>query len=244
VIPVNRNALKIIACFTMLIDHIGFLLLPDVIWLRYIGRLAMPLFAFFIAEGCRYTKNRARHFCLLAGLALICEIGVRIAVPENELSSVLVTFTLATLLIYALQLFKNRLFTNAPVWQTLLCGLLFVGGIVGTHFFTEHVQIDYGFWGVLAPVFVSVFDFRRDPAPSFLKKTDVLPVRILCLVPALIMLATNFSLVGTDIQWYAFLSLPLLLLYGGKRGKWNMKYFFYIFYPTHMVLLYGIHYFL
>ena len=34
--------------------------------------------------------------------------------------------------------------------------------------------------------------------------------------------------------------LPLLLAYSGKRGKWNLKYFFYIFYPVHLVILEGI----
>ena len=41
-------------------------------------------------------------------------------------------------------------------------------------------------------------------------------------------------------QWYSLLALPLLLLYSGKRGKANLKYFFYIFYPVHLVVLQGI----
>ena len=40
-----------------------------------------------------------------------------------------------------------------------------------------------------------------------------------------------------SIQFYALMALPLLMLYSGKRGKWNMKYFFYVFYPAHLVLL-------
>ena len=38
----------------------------------------------------------------------------------------------------------------------------------------------------------------------------------------------------------ALLALPLLMLYSGRRGKWNMKYFFYIFYPAHLAILQGI----
>ena len=42
------------------------------------------------------------------------------------------------------------------------------------------------------------------------------------------------------IQVWSLLALPLLMLYSGRRGKWNMKYFFYIFYPAHLAILQGI----
>ena len=52
------NQLKLIALITMTIDHIGFMLLPQVKILRAIGRIAFPIFAYMIAEGCQYTRNR------------------------------------------------------------------------------------------------------------------------------------------------------------------------------------------
>ena len=71
----NGNHLKLIAVFTMLLDHVGILLFPQIRLLRILGRLAYPIFAFMIAEGCRYTKNKLRYFygvwpgcCLPAGL--------------------------------------------------------------------------------------------------------------------------------------------------------------------------------
>jgi hypothetical protein len=54
----SGSTIKIIACILMAIDHIGYHLFPNLIILRIIGRLSMPLFAFFIAEGCYYTKNK------------------------------------------------------------------------------------------------------------------------------------------------------------------------------------------
>ena len=43
-----------------------------------------------------------------------------------------------------------------------------------------------------------------------------------------------------DIQIYGLLAIPVLLLYSGRRGKWKLKYFFYLFYPLHMLILYFI----
>ena len=57
----NGNTLKIIAAITMLIDHTGFLLFPQSVVLRVIGRLAYPIYAFMIAEGCRHTRNKLRY---------------------------------------------------------------------------------------------------------------------------------------------------------------------------------------
>ena len=67
----SGSSLKIIAVISMLIDHIGYILLPEVAFLRYIGRLAFPIFAYMIAEGCRYTKNRAKYLGMIAGMAVI-----------------------------------------------------------------------------------------------------------------------------------------------------------------------------
>ena len=69
----NRNHLKIIACISMLIDHIGFILFPNIEILRLIGRIAMPIFAFFIGEGCLYTKDRKKYFLRVFVLGIFCQ---------------------------------------------------------------------------------------------------------------------------------------------------------------------------
>jgi hypothetical protein len=69
----NSLILKIVACICMTIDHIGELFFPEVSIFKIIGRLAFPLFAFFIAEGCKYTRNRLRRLLEILCLGIMCE---------------------------------------------------------------------------------------------------------------------------------------------------------------------------
>ena len=71
-IGINRNVLKIIAAISMFIDHLGYEVYPDMEILRIIGRLAYPIFAYFIYEGCKYTRNRLRYFLQVFLLGMIC----------------------------------------------------------------------------------------------------------------------------------------------------------------------------
>ena len=67
--------LKIIALFAMLIDHIA-VAFPDTfpLWFRAVGRLAWPIFAYFLAEGFRHTKAREKFLMRLLAFAVISEI--------------------------------------------------------------------------------------------------------------------------------------------------------------------------
>ena len=81
--PMTGFHLKLIALTTMFIDHIGAVFFPQVTLLRVIGRISFPLYAFLIAEGCRYTRNRGRYALGLGVFALISEIPYDLALhPE------------------------------------------------------------------------------------------------------------------------------------------------------------------
>ena len=235
----NSNGLKLLAAAFMLVDHIGVLLFPDVPWLRFIGRFSMPLFAFMIAEGCRYTKNKYRHFFLLFGLGAICQVVYIIFDPTNIYLGILITFSISTLIIYALQYAKLCFFeeNRKTSKQILSLGLVLLL-IAASYVLTRFILVDYGFWGIMMPVFASIFDFHRIPAPDSLKKLDCLPTRVLCMMAAEIMLIVTFA--EPLFQLPALIAFALLLLYNGEKGKANLKYFFYVFYPVHLGLLQGI----
>jgi hypothetical protein len=88
-------------------------------------------------------------------------------------------------------------------------------------------DIDYGIWGILLPVIVYFM-------PSHVWKVG-------CASLLLIARGLYYTIiVPIALQWWSLLAIPFLALYNGKRGKTKMKYMFYIFYPLHLVILYGI----
>ncbi len=226
----------------MVIDHIGFLFFPEEqIW-RVIGRSSMPLFAFAIAEGCKYTRDKAKHFLLPFLLAVICQIVYYFFDNGSLYMCILVTFSLSILTIYALQNFKTALFISDDLSDKVLSGVLFVLTVFCVYALNQVLSIDYGFWGCMTPVFASLFDFHRLPAPTFLKKADNVPVRALSMVIPLCLLPSSSGF--GPIAYFALIAIPVLFLYNEKKGKLKTKYFFYLFYPLHLVLLQAIAMFL
>ena len=122
----SGNSIKIIAVISMLIDHVGVMLFPNVFLLRAIGRLAMPLFAFAISEGCRYTKNKLRHFLTIFALGVVCQIVYFVFNPNDIYFSILFTFSFAILIIYSFQYMKKCLFEREfKVFYKVLSVLIF-----------------------------------------------------------------------------------------------------------------------
>ena len=237
----NSNVIKIIAAVAMIIDHIGYYLLPQVAFLRIIGRIAFPLFAFMIAEGARDTKNRLKYLGLVGGVGAILQI-VLFAFTRTLRFNVLITFTLSILVIYTFELFKISLFNKkTDIISRSLYLIVFLGTSFAVMFVTRAIigiSFEYGFIGCLFPIFASIPSLNRSDAPECLKKLDNVYVRIACMCVPLLLLCY----LSGGVQWFSLVALIPLFLYSEKRGELNLKYFFYIFYPAHILLLTLLHY--
>lgn len=229
----SGNALKLIAAAAMTIDHVGLLFFPRVRWLRVIGRLAFPIFAYMVAEGCKYSRNRLRYFLTMFLLACACQ-AVYFAVDGSLYLSVLVTFSLAIPVICALQAFKESL-ANGHRFRAVIAGTALASAVALVWILNCFLEIDYGFWGCMLPVFPALFQTRRGKTPAD-PRLDRKEVHVLCLGLGLVLLSLSLG----GIQFRSLLSLPLLLCYSGRRGKADMKYFFYLFYPAHLAVLQGL----
>ncbi len=232
----SGNALKLIAAASMLIDHVGLMFFPRSMMFRLIGRLAFPIYAFMIAEGCRYTKNRAKYFLTVFLLGAFCQVVYYIT-ARSLYFSVLITFSLSILTLYALQFFRESVFDPgcAPA-KKLLSGLVFASAVAGVWLLNRLATIDYGFWGCMLPVFAGAFRRRYGTIPDRLDPLDKDWIHLGMLGLGALILSLDLG----GIQIYSLMALPLLACYSGRRGKGNLKYFFYIFYPVHLAALEGI----
>ena len=204
----------------MLVDHVGEALFPDVYILRVIGRLAFPIFAYMIAEGCRYTRNRAKYIGQVAALGIVCQLVYFFAMGSLY-QGILITFSLSIITIFAIDLFvKKKNFSSCAVMLLTVASVIFIAVVMPIIFKAQGFALDYGALGVLMPIAVYYLP----------KKWQKLSVS------AIILLAR--ALLYGEYRWFALLAVPLLMLYNGERGKANLKYLFYIFYPTHLVVIY------
>lgn len=238
----NGNTLKFLACITMLIDHAGILLFPGHDIFRIIGRIAFPIFAFMIAEGCRYTKNKLRHFLMIFGLGVLCQLAYVVSDPKSGFSymNILITFSFSVIVIYCLQFLKKQIFADERnVLGVIGSATLFIVSVIGVYVFNSFIEIDYGFFGAMLPVFVSIFMFEPNSDLKIKRLLDKNEIHVLCLAAGLCLLFLESE---NEFRHYALISVIPLLFYSGRKGKLNTKYFFYIFYPAHLLILYAISY--
>lgn len=219
----SGSTLKLLAMALMLIDHAGHVLFPHLTWMRAVGRIAFPIFAFFVAEGLHYTRSRPKYMLRLGIFALISEIPFNLAISRKALypdaQNVMFTFLIAALTVTVFEaLYKSK----DPAYE-IPKKILGIVAAALIPFLGIALSTDYNSYGVWL---VMLFYFLRESR-----------------------LAANLAAVGANFIWYsntlshhAALSFFPLMLYNGKKGA-ELKYLFYIFYPAHLLLLWAISYF-
>jgi len=197
------DALKIIGVITMVIDHVGVILYPDVIFLRIIGRLAFPIFAYYLTQGYIHTSNFKKYALRLFIFAALTQAPYFI-VTQLKTLNILFTLLFGLLAIHA---YEKRKYP--------LLGLIVSLSVI--------VPIDYSVYGVLTALAFYLFQ----------KKELVLRAQ------AAVNILGYFLL--SPLQVFAFFGSALALYYPKSLPKIQInKYFFYFFYPVHLIIIYGI----
>lgn len=226
---ISGSTLKIFAIITMMIDHTGAAVIGPLRYsspegmrqfftalypvTRAIGRLAFPIFCFLLVEGFIHTRSTVKYALRLFIFALISELPFDFALADRLFSwhhqNVYFTLLIGLLVMMGVTYFEQRPAKNAPQrWFFLLMeALILAGGL----YLAQRMYTDYGFKGVFL---IEVLYFLR-----FDRR-----------------LQSVFGAIAISWENWAPLSFILVWFYNGTRGK-QMKYFFYWFYPVHLIVL-------
>ena len=248
-------ALKIIAIIAMTIDHFIFTVgqsgLIDFFHMSMgtsyiiieimsvIGRMAFPLFAFMIAEGCHKTGNIRKYAGRLAIFALISEPFFYFAnhykqsvtfrdflvnLSELHFENIFFTLAVSVTAIYIYQILKAKLPDKAKY--------LYLPLMLAAAYIAQYFDMDYGMWGVILIMALYVCNSSKGTV-------------IVILLWSVCVYGIQ-GLIGTRLDWPqirnvlgqtagAALSCLPVWFYNGNRGR-KSKWFFYIYYPAHLLL--------
>ena len=158
--------------------------------------------------------------------------------------SIFTTFTFSILLIYALQNFKKSVFCGDGAVLCVLNGAIFVFSVAFLYalnrvasFGNVRFVLDYGFWGCMLPVFAALCDGKGMVKPNGGGCKHDFYLRYALFFVGLVILCLRIAPILPQ-AYFSLIALVFLFFYSEKRGKYNLKYVFYIFYPAHMAVLY------
>lgn len=215
--------LKIIAVITMFIDHLGYTLFGKFSYLNYIGRISFPIFAFQISEGYIHTKSLKKYFLRLFLFALISQIPFMLfhsIISDTFCLNIFFTLLLGLLSIYIYDKCKYKFI---GILSCIILALI-----------AQFSNCDYGAYGVAIILIFYIF------------KNNVVNFTLFFMLATLIRYSVPCIKYGIFPKEYLYLFICTIIpslffaAYNGKKGK-GTKYLLYLFYPIHLILLYGIH---
>ena len=229
----SATQLKILAIIAMTVDHTAYLFADEhsllYYFMRMFGRLTAPIMVFLLTEGYRHTRNRKkylRRMFMFTGISQpIYFLFLNERMPENAAEFLMqwnVMFTLSLGLI-VMTLFDSEKIQTAP--SLILLGVL----ISLAHF---------GDWSYLIPAWTIIFFcyYNRDK-----RKMVVLFVLASITLQTLVYAKQFDSFALFSFQYGTLFALIPISMYNGERGNVRHKnlnrWFFYVFYPAHMVVL-------
>lgn len=229
--------LKIIAAVTMVIDHFAILFLDNhhAIYMaaRGIGRISFPIFAFLLVEGFFYTRDRVKHGIILGSFAIISEIPYNMlygSVFNLSHQNVILTLFIGYMMIWALEsisMYRVNYSENllkkigAGRMNTILELFVMLLAFAIGYF----INCSYSYAGIM--LILCFYVFRKHHIGRAVSN-----------------IVFNIGMFGYSIQWLGVFSIIPIAFYNEKPGRYKWKYFFYIFYPAHILILAALKMFL
>lgn len=228
--------LRLIACICMFIDHAGKMLFPQLTWMRLIGRLAFPLFAYGIAVGAAMTKHPQPYITRVAALALVSQPLYAVALGHTNNAMYAVPFALHPL--RALYTFYIRSWETPSILLPLLLGLLLLLCIRERKYIPALLiyvlcerfsgSLDYGVGGIR--LMILFYLFLEYPALCFAVTTAYMLAWALD--------GHGYPIFGVQFGMRLFAVPAVVLASLPIRRKTQLpKWLTYSFYPAHLIIL-------
>lgn len=222
--------LKCIALITMIIDHIGAVFFPDLIWIRYIGRISFPIYAFLLAQGFAFTKNKKRYAMRLAVFAIASEIPYDLLFYQNifepQHQNILFELLCGLFVLACLENFFSKC-RGGILWLFAALLLTLSSSFLG---------FSYGIYGIC--LMVVFWLLRRNTSLSSLSGAAVTVLFNGIASIKTVFLGRTISFLSLNsVQLYAVAASLPIFFYNGKKGAYSLKWFFYIIYPLHLIIL-------
>ena len=248
-------ALKNTAYITMLIDHFFAVLFLNYMRLhpvdgrwdpqleriyragRAVGRISFVLFTFLIVEGFFYTRSRVWFLTRLFLFALLSEMPFALALSGETFDwsghNVYWTLLLGVLVLTLWDYLSHdgNVLARAGQAPVLAAGCM-------TAFFCA---TDYRFMGILL-IFAMYQTREKDGGVRFMAAGLVMLLGTWGsnLIRYAGVYSADYLFRFSLREMYGLLAFALLFLYNGEKGRQFSKLFYYVFYPVHLLILYGI----
>jgi hypothetical protein len=242
----------------MTMDHLHQMFIdqgaPD--WLHWFGRPVATLFLFLCAEGFYYTRSKKRYLLRFLGGFLFMAVMNQVLTVFMFMESVALinnifgTLFMAVYYMWMIDRIRGGIKEKRPARILSALGGLLLPLIVSCAMLLAlrarnliairiflFVPTPLSVEGGAVLVFIGV--------ALYLLRSSRLSQMILILAAGLLTWYSSRNSPG-DVQWLMACAVIPLLFYNGKRGRGGIggKYFFYVFYPAHIYLLYCAAWFL
>ncbi|MCI8393521.1 MAG: conjugal transfer protein TraX [Clostridia bacterium] len=225
--------LKIIAIISMTFDHMSYLIFGEFSFMNYIGRIAFPIFAYQITEGYIHTHNLKKYFFRLFIFSLISQIPFMLFTSIFADGISLNIFFTLLLGLGAITIYDalNKIACKNKITH-ISYNLIGFGCVCLFAFLASITSCDYGYFGVFIIFFFYLFRNKK-----LLMNTAFITMAFIYYGQRLLFSPAYVPYLLIII----FTIFPLLFinLYNHKKGK-DTKYFLYIFYPLHLLIIYGL----
>ena len=250
----NKSQIKFIAIIAMTFNHLAYAGIVSS-WLYYPGLITFVIMAYFLVEGFEYTHSRKKYAVRLFFFAIVSQapfylLSKHVSITNLDMFSYYFVRGLSRDMSLA-QRVLNMIRSDLNVMFTLFLGFLLLcvlssrfckllKTIISILLVLLSFICDWGGYGLIC---IYAF-YRVRKSKDFFMPVFTLYIAIV-IFQALLMMISGYGYLSIIGVIYAYaknyfcilIALPILYSYNFTMGSSRLKYFFYVYYPLHLFII-------